>query len=256
MPDYDWRKFEQQPPRTRFPEWAKGWHLWREFGDGDRAALERLLDALILYRVRAGWGTETLECPRLFITHQRNDEADARRIAKLAKALGYQIWLDVLDPVLVWLGRGQTGLPRDQEVLLTASIIETALLNSTHIIAVITPNTAASRWVPYEFGRAKDSSLHSLQAGSWIHSTVATQDLADYFFLGDRTTTDLEVKTWLKHGLARWDEQFGTHCQSPAAPEPEPTAAARETDLDDEIHRVRTLRPVVPAKPLKFRGAR
>jgi hypothetical protein len=252
MPDYDYSEFRNRPLSQRFPEWAIGWHLWREYGDGGPETIRPLLDALVLSRLSANWGTSPLACPRLFISHRQRDDRRARDIAVIARAAGFQVWLDVEDPLLT----AMTGTPSASTALLTAAIIETALLNSTHVIAVMTTNTAGSKWVPYEYGRAKDSSMYSLQAACWIDSRVPQKDLGEYLLLGVTTRTDPEIERWLGNELTWWNWQFGT-CPRGAAENDRHPRAARQPPADVDAIAQTIMsgleRPIIVRGPLRLK---
>ena len=113
-----------------------------------------------------------------------SDEAQARRVAFLACQEGCDYWLDVVDPNLSGV-TGVTISSKEQKAAAVAAIIEMALLNSTHIVAVMTANTRGSEWVPYEYGRVKTPQLPiSLQAACWADPRIGF-DLPGYLYLGE-----------------------------------------------------------------------
>jgi hypothetical protein len=112
-----------------------------------------------------------------------------------------------------------------------AYYIETALRNCTHVIAVITPNTRGSMWVPYEYGRARDSSPDSVQAACWIDRDVT--GLPEYLELGVKATSDDEIRLWLRQELAAWVRRF----PATAAPAPSATAGPAISDKPRAIGR-------------------
>ena len=218
MSNYDWLEFAGRPWVERYPDWVEGVELWRESARGDEQARDALLDALVRTRASVTWGVPGTELgrPRLFVSHRSDDRTPATHIAALAKGEGFQVWLDVEDPLLQRVvQRHQTGRASPHDVAL---VIEMALLNCTHVIAVITSNTRGSTWVPYEYGRVKDSSPHSQRAACWSdgHAT----NLPEYLELGVRTTTDDETRTWLQRELASWNRHYpASPVQSPIAPD-------------------------------------
>jgi hypothetical protein len=107
--------------------------------------------------------------PCLFVSHRRIDVRPALRIAYLVCQQGFDYWLDVLDPTLI----GVPAPTAEQEAAATAAVIGMALLNSSHVIAVMTMNTKGSEWVPYEYGRVKAPLAASLQAACWVDKTLA-----------------------------------------------------------------------------------
>ena len=123
----------------------------------------------------------------LFVSHRQADQDAALRVAWLAWGEGFDYWLDVLNlnPAhnqqvrMLETSMGRPLTPFEKSVLL-AAIIEMALLNCTHVIAVMTLRTAGSQWVPYEYGRMKDTTAlksHSLLVG---HHSLPQTDLPEY----------------------------------------------------------------------------
>ncbi len=82
--------------------------------------------------------------------------------------------------------------------MVVAAIIEMALLNSTHVMAVITPHTSGSQWVPYEYGRVKDPTPVALQAACWLHNGVSASTAPEYLYLGTTTRSEIDVNDWLR----------------------------------------------------------
>jgi len=99
-----------------------------------------------------------------------------------------------------------------------------ALLNCTHVIALLTPRTPGTYWVPYEYGRVKDSSPHSLRAACWIDPHVTYEP--EYLELGVKTRSDDEIRDWLRGELAEWNRHLPTSTsgvQTSPASTPSPT---------------------------------
>jgi hypothetical protein len=214
MANFDWRQVSKDI-HVRYDDRAIGYSAWRQLIEVlfevlriERFAL--LLEAFDTFlRQLRELGRGQAGC-RVFISHQRADVLFAERIAYLASAQGFEYWLDVLDPTLQAAMRG-TFPPAVQSVLI-AAIIEMALLNCTHGITVQTANAQASRWVPYEFGRAKRRWLVSTQVASWFDNGIYQSTQADYLKLGICAQTERELVSWLttesKHcgcgGIAGW----------------------------------------------------
>jgi len=146
---------------------------------------------------------------RVFISHRMGTAHWAGRIAWLAsKSAGLEYWLDVHDPVLRWANA--TLPPTDPRYAATiAAIIEMALLNCTHVIAMHTPPPAPppgqppapwipSQWIPYEIGRAKGRTVFSGQMSGWFHGAVHPHESrGEYVLLADRRSSDPDVERWL-----------------------------------------------------------
>ena len=127
----------------------------------------------------------------------------------LACQEGFEYWLDVIDPTLTGTSAVASS---DQSAAAVAAVIEMALLNSTHVIAAITPNTKGSLWVPYEYGRVKTPDAVSLQAACWTAPSV-TGGLPEYLHLGAILKSELEIKQWLKSELQKHPERGRAPCQ-------------------------------------------
>jgi hypothetical protein len=81
--------------------------------------------------------------------------------------------------------------------VLVAGIIEMALLNSTHVVSMQTKNAQTSRWVPYEFGRAKERRSLATNAASWFENGVAPTANGDYLWLAFCAPNSADLKIWL-----------------------------------------------------------
>jgi hypothetical protein len=197
MPSYDWREYRDASFGERFPSWAEGAEEWR---------VKRVISDLpsILDRERRRQRPH-LARPRVFVSHRQVDIDPALRIAYLACQEGFDYWLDVLDPTLKGpLYTSVSAPPNQGKALATAATIEMGLLNCTHVVAVVTPNTKGSQWIPYEYGRVKEPTPISLQAGSWVDASVGLSDLPEYLYLGVITTTEAHLRTWLRSERSKY----------------------------------------------------
>lgn len=232
MIKFDWRQFEPEDRREnnwpaflsdsilhRFRDIPSGAALWsllveqiQGIGqDGGKAVLEtRCLEVLDGFLDRVDQASAKIGSPLkpcIFISHQRNDTARAERVACIIDHHGLDCWLDVFDPTLALANRLPTGDPRKS--VLIAAIIEIALLNSTHVIALHTANSAASRWVPYELGRAKARRIASPQAAGWFEKGRTPGNCGDYVQLAVCTDSESQVEGWLQSSA------HGTHPSPP-----------------------------------------
>lgn len=208
MIDFDWRDSQDRGVAGRFPDGALGLSAWRSFVATVEEGLDRDQDQQgATARLREAFDGFLGSLPakprphpcRVFISHRmaQPDEDYARRIAWIADQKGFGFWLDVLDPTLRHLNRSAIAPPvRD---LLVAAAIEIGLLNSTHVLAVMTANSAGSKWIPYEYGRAKSRRLVSRQAAIWADPTnlVAPLSYGEYVSLGAILQAEREIETWL-----------------------------------------------------------
>jgi len=214
MPNYSWRESEGRPWSDRFPDWAHGYSQWRR----QRESREFLRSLEWLPRLADGEPHHIrLRCPRVFVSHRRGDVGFAERIAYLASNEGFEFWLDVWDPQLQAL-QTQAGfsLTNEHKALAIASVIEMALLNSTHVLAVMSPDTRGSLWVPYEYGRVKDDAVFSFQAACWPHPALGAPDFPEYLRLGAVHRTESEIRGWFGREMSGW--RAGNHdCMNVAA---------------------------------------
>jgi hypothetical protein len=199
MPDYDWREYAESSLLERFPNWAQGAEAWRAYVE---AVLETPSPARFdEFRDSLSSILPALGCPRVFVSHRQADVTLALRIAKLANEEGLEFWLDVFDPSLQALQAAASSLKPSQVALLTAGIVEMALVNSTHILVAMTPATRGSLWVPFEYGRVKDVPLASQRTAVWAHPQLAPQDFPEYCFLGviARSEGQIRATIYLTH---------------------------------------------------------
>ena len=193
--NFDWRERDGKPWPQRFPANAVGGPECRRIQD-----LGTLLTSLerLVYGAQA-----TRRQPTLFVSHRRADVDAALEVSKLAHQRGFHVWLDVLDPRLA-APRGPASS------LLIACVIEMALLNSTHLVAVMSRKTNGSQWVPYEFGRVKARQLVAANASSWLLEDMLQRPLPDYLLLCPVHPTLGHVQLWLKASLAQQRSRLPT----------------------------------------------
>jgi hypothetical protein len=209
--DYDSWGLEQRDQATldqwreRFPEWAIGYEEWRESDFALGPALPSLS--------RRDGHPKMFRCPRVFVSYRHCDRPYALRIAWLANQAGFNFWLDVLDSALTALG--SSGLTGQAAAVATARIIEMGLLNSSHVVAVMTNNTTGSMWVPYEYGRVKEAPLTSLQASAWLDRGLSYTP--EYLELGARHFTESDIRSWMIAQMSLWNHTHGNTCIRGAA---------------------------------------
>jgi hypothetical protein len=206
MPNYDWREHRGLTWYDRFPRDVRGYTVWRQQWLEPRVDLKRLAEEVIEARERSTAGP-----PRacLFVSHRQSDVNQASRIAYLACKVGFDYWLDVLDPIL----GGVLTASEEEKAAATAAVIEMALLNSTHVLAVMTSNTKGSQWVPYEYGRVKEGTAKSLQAACWLERSLAHTALPEYLYLGPILKSEVEIVQWLQAQLAiRFGSSYRDTC--------------------------------------------
>ena len=189
--NYDWTEYDGKSLFERFPDWIEGYELLQ----GSRAP-EELLRALAEARSQRPRPPR----PRVFVSHRQPDVGLAKQIAHAACMQSFDYWLDVFDPNL----DAAMNAPSPIRSLAIAIAIEIGLLNSTHVIAVMTKDTPGSQWVPYEYGRVKEPTPVTLQAASWIASTFPHTKFPEYLLLGPVLTTSQDLDAWLASERTRY----------------------------------------------------
>ena len=101
-------------------------------------------------------------------------------------------WVDVHDPALMRFGGIRDPMLRVRDILI-AAIIEIGLLNASHVIAAMTPLSAGSKWIPYEFGRAKHRSMYSIYSATWLHPVILPSDCGEYVHLAEITRAETDI---------------------------------------------------------------
>jgi hypothetical protein len=230
MEDYRWLDFVDAPLPARFPraEWLAGADEWAEGAERlpgmGPAAAQQWLDNIRRAR------RKTFKCPRVFISYRQTDKDCALRIAWLAWEEGFDYWLDIIDlaPALdkqIEAIEQRHGYPitEFQRSVLTAAIIEMALLNCTHVLATMTGKTRGSMWVPYEYGRVKEEIPICLKASCWWDSTSPCKiELPEYLHLGAVHGIEDDIRTWMRTEKAQYAECKGVRRGAkPADKEPD-----------------------------------
>ncbi|MNB95215.1 hypothetical protein D3C75_423830 [compost metagenome] len=88
--------------------------------------------------------------PCIFLSHISLDNDIVVKIGEYIKKAGINIYLDIDDPEL------QQAV-KDRNDLTITKYVEQGILNSTHILCVLTEHTKESWWVPYEIGFGKNA---------------------------------------------------------------------------------------------------
>lgn len=106
---------------------------------------------------------------KVFISHQRADKTEAEKVAKYLKACKIDVYFDKYDRELqqAW----STGNPNG-----VVQAIKNGVASSTHMIALVSPNTLRSEWVPFEIGYGYDS----LTVMALTLKGIKTADIPDY----------------------------------------------------------------------------
>jgi hypothetical protein len=85
----------------------------------------------------------------IFISHQKKDSSEARKVAEYLEAAGLDVYFDEYD------GDLRIQHQNDNPQVVTAAILK-GINNSSHMLVVVSPNTLFSTWVPFEIGYGYD----------------------------------------------------------------------------------------------------
>ena len=173
--------------------------------DLEAITIPELILKLLLIRLQILQDVPRKKCPCLFISHRQSDGLYALRIAQLAKQGGFMFWLDIFDPGLRLLANNTT-IPSNLVPLITACIIEMALINCTHVIACMTPATRGTLWMPYEYGRITKIPGFYRRACAWLHPDLIPADFPEYMHLGVIAKNEQEISRWLNSEYMFWSD--------------------------------------------------
>lgn len=112
---------------------------------------------------------------KVFISHKDSDRTTALKVLNVLTSNKVEAYLDVLDNSIVQKGE-----------LLTKHI-RTKLNECTDILVVMSENTKASWWVPFEIGMAAQKDLPTV---SYLQSGV---ELPDYLSYWPRLKNDSDI---------------------------------------------------------------
>lgn len=105
----------------------------------------------------------------VFISHQRSDKAEAKKVADFLERCGIDVYFDKYDQELqqAWLSDNPKGV---------VNAIKSGVQSSTHMLVLVSPNTLRSEWVPFEIGYGYDN----LSVLALTLKGVLSKDIPDY----------------------------------------------------------------------------
>lgn len=106
---------------------------------------------------------------KVFISHQKRDRDEAKKIADYLVSVGIEVYFDEFDKELQ-----QADLNNNPKAVVAA--IKKGIKSSTHMLCIVSPNTLTSKWVPFEIGYGYDlTDLATLTLKG-----IKNSDLPDY----------------------------------------------------------------------------
>ena len=106
---------------------------------------------------------------KVFISHQKRDREEAKKIADYLRSVSIDVYFDEFDREL------QQAEQENNPKGVVASI-KKGINSSTHMICIISPNTMSSKWVPFEVGYGYDST----DLATLTLKGIKNSDLPDY----------------------------------------------------------------------------
>jgi len=229
MPNFDWRLTQTNPLVNRFVDSSIGWPEWTRLVTAlsnlgtspSPNACQAVFDVFLQGAdAAAAKAPAPREC-RVFVSHRgtTRDTAFAERIAFRAVRAGYEYWLDIHDPTLHFINNSPAIQSPARDILI-AAIIEMGLLNASHVIAVMTDDSAGSKWIPYEFGRAKQRLIFSSCSATWLEPTMQASTCGEYIHLGVMNGNENDIDRW----LGATSPPYCTHSATSIWPNPDEPA--------------------------------
>jgi hypothetical protein len=99
------------------------------------------------YESHASFLTTGVKC--VFISYQKVDKDSALKVAEYLEKAGIDVYIDLFDADL----KSSVQSKNPKEV---TNLILKGINNSSHMLAIISPNTLQSKWVPFEIGYGYD----------------------------------------------------------------------------------------------------
>ena len=87
---------------------------------------------------------------KVFISHQKKDRVEAKKIAEYLKSVNIEVYFDEFDRELQ-----QADIDNNPKAVVAA--IKKGIKSSSHMLCIISPNTLYSKWVPFEVGYGYDT---------------------------------------------------------------------------------------------------
>jgi TIR domain-containing protein len=123
--------------------------------------------------------------PCVFVSHKFDDLAIAVQIGRQLRELEVDVWLDVED-----VSAQQAMRARSDDKL--AEAIERGLTHCTHLLALISPRTKGSWWVPYEIGSGRG---FGKELAFFVHRDV--RELPAYLVFGKKILDQSDFYGWV-----------------------------------------------------------
>jgi hypothetical protein len=138
----------------------------------------------------------------VFISHQKRDATEARKVADYLQTAGAEIFFDEYDMDLRI--QHEKGNPRE-----VTKAITNGINNSSHMLVIVSPNTLSSPWVSFEIGYGYDKTelgvlcLKGIPKGKlpeYLRTARIIRDIYDFNLMIERLT-GMKHETLLEKSL-------------------------------------------------------
>jgi hypothetical protein len=127
---------------------------------------------------------------KVFISHQKKDRIEAKKIAEYLKSVNISVYFDEFDREL------QDADRRNNPKKVVAAI-KKGVNSCTHMLCIVSPNTLNSKWVPFEVGYGYDSTT----LATLTLKGVRNSDLPDYIKVAPIIRDIYDINEFVKkHG--------------------------------------------------------
>lgn len=129
----------------------------------------------------------------VFISHQKRDRVEAKKVADYLISAGVDVYFDEYD------GNLKIQHQNDNPKAVTLSICN-GINNSSHMIVVVSKNTVSSSWVPFEIGYGYDKTdlfvltLKGIPKGSLPEYLRSSNIIRDIYDLNSRISEFTKTK--------------------------------------------------------------
>lgn len=134
------------------------------------------------YESRASFLKTGTKC--VFISYQKDDRDAALKVGEYIEQSGVGVYIDVYDTDLKF--SKQKSNPKE-----ITNLILKGINNSSHMLAIISPNTIQSKWVPFEIGYGYDKTdlavlcLRGIPKGSLPEYILTSPIIRDIYDLNN-----------------------------------------------------------------------
>ncbi len=162
----------------------------------------------VKYNTRYDFLKQGVKC--VFLSHQKKDGEDAKKIADYLINAGIDVYFDEYDKDLKIHHQANNAKA-------VTSSIKNGINNSSHMIVLVSPNTLYSTWVPFEIGYGYDRTelftlcLKGISKGGlpeYLKSSTIIRDIYDFNVFCENITGIKKEKLILETKLSDFNSIY------------------------------------------------